>query len=95
MLEFFAQGLDELCPAPGLLVPGFELVSFALACVPAHGRYVDHAVAELDECAAHGGEALEVGDVLEAKLGEFLVRGFAKVLEEGGGCEGLAEAVGG
>ena len=93
--KLLAQHLDELGPAPGLVVPFVELVSVGFAGVPADGGHVDHAVAELDEGAAHGGQALEFRDVAQDELGEFLVVGFADVLEEGGALEGLAEAEGG
>jgi hypothetical protein len=62
------EGFFELADHGGayvvLFVVGFVFVAFVARGVAADGRYVDHAVAELDEGAAFDGD-VEVGDVVQ------------------------------
>lgn len=89
--ELLLDSLNHFLPALILQIPLLELISFRLRRVPAHGRDVDHALAELDECPPHLRQTLEVTDVAETELGQLLVFLFAEVLDEGVGGQGLAK----
>lgn len=93
MAEALLQSLDKLLADLGVLVKLLKVVALLGAGVATNGADVDHAVAELDKGAALDGE-VEVGDVMEAEVGEFLVLVLADPLDEGVGLEGLAELVG-
>jgi hypothetical protein len=91
--EALLQSLNELLADLGVLVKLLKVVALLGAGVTADGANVDHAVAELDKGTALDGE-VEVGDVVEAEVGELLVLVLADPLDEGVGLEGLAELVG-
>lgn len=84
---------DKLLADLGVLVVGLKLVALLVAGVAADGADVDHAVAELDKGAALDGD-VEVGNVVEDKVGELLVLGLADPLDEAVGGQGLAELEG-
>ncbi|KAI6766758.1 hypothetical protein HG531_011980 [Fusarium graminearum] len=92
---------DKLLADLGVLVVLLEVVSFLCAGVTADGADVDHAVAELDKGSTLD-RNVEIGDVVEDKVGELLrlaelegseaVLGEAKVEESGDGlASGLAQ----
>lgn len=81
MTKLFLEDLDKLLPHLGALVVRLKLVALLVARVAADGADVDHAVAELDEGAALDGD-VEVGNVVQDKVGELLVLGLADPLDE-------------
>ncbi|KAI3487832.1 hypothetical protein L1887_48207 [Cichorium endivia] len=87
LLERIDKGVADVVD----LVVLFKLDSLLDAGVPADGRDIDHAVPEFDEGAAHDGQ-IEVGDVLEAELGELLVPFLAEPADEALRGEQLAIA---
>lgn len=93
MSKSLLEGGDKLLSDLGLLVKGLEVVPLLGAGVPADGGDVDHAVAELDKGSPLDGD-VEVGDVVQAEVGEFLVLGLADPADEAVGGEGLAQLVG-
>ncbi len=93
MAKFFLEDLDKLLPHLGALVVRLKLVALLVARVAADGADVDHAVAELDEGAALDGD-VEVGNVVQDKVGELLVLGLADPLDEAVGGQRLAELEG-
>lgn len=93
MAEFLLEHSDKLFAHLGVLVVGLKLVALLVAGVTADGADVDHAVAELDKGAALDGD-VEVGNVVQHKVGELLVLGLAEPLDEAVGGQGLAELEG-
>jgi hypothetical protein len=89
LLEGGDKGLTNL----GGLVVGFEVVALLGGGVTADGADVDHAVAELDKGAALDGD-VEVGDIVEAEVGELLVLVFADPADEAVRGKGLAQLEG-
>lgn len=81
--KLLLQRGNHLLPGLGLLIPRLILITLFLAGIPAHGTDIDHAIAELDECTAHGGQTFDVGDVFQTEPGEFLVFLLADPADEG------------
>ena len=91
--EALAQLGDKFLADLGLLVVLVEGEALGVGSVPADGADVDHAVAELNKGAALDGD-VEVGDVVQAEVGELLVLFLAEPLDEAVGGELLAQLVG-
>jgi hypothetical protein len=89
LLEGGDKGLADL----GGLVVGLEVVALLGGGVTADGADVDHAVAELDKGAALDRD-VEVGDVVEAEVGELLVLVLADPADEAVGGKGLPQLEG-
>ena len=94
MTETLTQLGDKLLADLGLLIILLKGIALIGASIPANGADIDHAIAELDEGAALDGD-VEVGNVVQAEVGELLVLVLAEPADEAGGGEGLAELEGG
>jgi hypothetical protein len=88
LLESSNKLLSNLC----VLVVGLKLVSLLCAGVSADGADVDHAVAELDERSSLDGD-VQVGNVVQDKVGQLLVLVLADPLDEAVGGQRLAQLV--
>lgn len=82
MTESLLKDSDKLLADLGVLVVLLEVVSFLCAGVTADGADVDHAVAELDKGSTLD-RNVEIGDVVEDKVGELLVLLLTNELDEG------------
>lgn len=87
--KLLLENRNKLLSDLGLLVVGLKLVSLLCAGVPADGADVDHAVAELDERSSLDGD-VQVGDVVQDKVGQLLVLVLADPLDEAVGGQRLA-----
>lgn len=92
MSELLLQNRHELLPDLVLVVEGVEGQALLVARVPPHGAHVDHAVPELDKRAPLDGD-VEVGDVVQAEVGQLLPPVLAQPLDEAVGGQLLAELV--
>lgn len=80
------QLLHKRLPDVVLLVVFLIVIPLLRARVPADGADVDHAVAELNECAALDGD-VQVGNVVQAESDQLLVLVLADPLDEAVGGE--------
>lgn len=90
--KLLLENRNKLLSNLGLLVVGLELVSLLCAGVSADGADVDHAVAELDEGSSLDGD-VQVGNVVQDKVGQLLVLVLADPLDEAVGGQRLAQLV--
>lgn len=54
VVELLLEDLNKFSTTLRSLIPLLELISFVLACIPANGTDIDHAISELNECTSHG-----------------------------------------
>ena len=94
MAKLLLQHGNKLLAHLVLVVVLIEGQTLLIGRIPAHGADVDHAVAELDESAPLDGD-VEVGNVVQAKVGELLPAVLAELGDEAVGGQGLAELEGG
>lgn len=87
--KLLLERLDKLDADLVHLVVGVEVLALLRRGVPADGRDVDHAVAELEEGTTLDGD-LEVGDVVQDEAHELLVAVLADPGDEAGRRQRLA-----
>lgn len=90
--EFLLENSNELLSDLGILIVGLELVSLLGAGVSADGADVDHAVTELNKGSSLDGD-VQVGNVVQDKVGKLLVLILTNPLDEAVGGERLTQLV--
>lgn len=93
VLELLLQSCHKFRPHLGVLIIGLEVVSLLSAGVTSHGANVDHSVTELEERASLDGN-IQISNVMQNKLDEFLVSLLADPLDEAVGRQLLAQLEG-
>jgi hypothetical protein len=91
--ESLSESLNKLLSHLRVLVKGLEIIALLGAGVSANRWHIDHAVAKLDKGSALDGD-VEVGNVVQAEVGELFVLVLADPFDEAVAGHGLAELVG-